>query len=370
MFEIVEETKVGASIKVVGVGGGGNNSVDAIYKKGLSGVECININTDIQALRTSIVPHKIQIGLQTTRGIGTGSDIDLGRRSLNESRAEIAEALKNSDIVFVTCGLGGGTGTGATPLICEIARELGALTIAIVTSPFLFEGGKRCMQAKDGLRAIKEKSNAIISIPNQKLFGTIEKDSSFSKAFEFTNNTLFDAISAISDLVAAPGIINLDISDIRQVITNGKEATLAVGTAYGEERTSSVVKNALLCPLIEGIDIKGAKTMLVNITGGEDLRFGEVEKIIDNVRKAVTHSANIVFGAIIDKKLNNGLKLTIVATDIPSLEKKEVKFVSKVLGSHRKETTIKDRVMLEKVNRELGGDSNLDIPTFLRSKKQ
>jgi cell division protein FtsZ len=369
MFEIVEETTAGASIKLVGVGGGGNNSVDAIYKKDLSEVECININTDVQALKTSIVHHKIQIGLKTTEGVGTGSDMDLGRRSLNENRTEVAEALKNSDIVFVTCGLGGGTGTGATPLICEIARELGALTITIVTSPFLFEGGKRCRQAKDGLRAIKEKSNAIISIPNQKLFGTTDKDLSFSKAFEFANDTLFDAVSAISDLVTAPGVINLGISDIRQVITNGKEATLAVGTAYGEERTSSVVKNALLCPLVEGVDIKSAKTMLINITGGEDLRFGEVEKIIDNVRKAVTHSANIVFGAIIDEKLNNRLKLTIIATDIPSLDKKEVTFVSKTLGSHRKETTIQDRVMREKVNRELGGDSNLDIPTFLRSKK-
>ncbi|MDO9464729.1 MAG: cell division protein FtsZ [bacterium] len=368
MFEIVEETTAGASIKLIGVGGGGNNSVDAIYKKGLSGVECININTDIQALKASIVPHKIQIGLKTTKGVGTGSNIDLGRRSLNESRAEVAETLKNSDIVFVTCGLGGGTGTGAAPLICEIAQELGALTIAIVTSPFLFEGKKRCLQAKDGLRVIKEKSNATISIPNQKLFGTIDKESSFLKAFEFANNTLFDAISAISDLVTAPGIINLDISDIRQVIAHGKEATLAVGIAYGEERTSSVVKNALLCPLMEEVDVKSAKTMLVNITGDEDLSFGEVEKIIDNVRKAVTHSVNIVFGAIIDKKVNNKLKLTIIATDIPSLEKKEVKFISDVSGVHRKEATIKDRVMREKVNRELGGDSNLDIPTFLRTK--
>ena len=368
MFEIVEETTAGASIKLVGVGGGGNNSVDAIYKKGLSEVECININTDVQALKTSIVPHKIQIGLKTTGGVGTGSDIDLGRRSLNESRAEVAEALKNSDIVFVTCGLGGGTGTGAVPLICEIARELGALTIAIVTSPFLFEGKKRGMQAKDGLKEIKEKSNAVISIPNQKLFGTIDKESSFSKAFEFANDTLFDAIGAISDLITVPGVINLDISDIRQVLSYGNEATLAVGTAYGEKRASSVVKNALLCPLIEEVDIKSAKTMLVNITGDENLSFGEVEKIINNVRKTVTHNANIVFGAIIDKKLNNGLKLTIVATDIPSLGKKEAKFVSAdVSGVRRKEATIKDRVMLEKVNRELG-DSNLDIPTFLRTK--
>jgi len=367
MFEIVEDTKAGINIKLVGVGGGGNNSVDAIYQKNLSGVECININTDIQALKASIVSHKIQIGIKTTEGVGTGSNIDLGRRSLNESRAEVTEALKNSDIIFVTCGLGGGTGTGAVPLICEIAQELGALTIAIVTSPFLFEGKKRCLQAKDGLRAIKEKSNATISIPNQKLFGTIDKESSFLKAFEFANNTLFDAISAISDLVTAPGIINLDISDIRQVIAHGKETTLAVGTAYGEERTSSVVKNALLCPLMEEVDVKSAKTMLVNITGDENLSFGEVETIIDNVRKTVTQSANIVFGAIIDKKLN-GLKLTIIATDIPSLEKKEAKFISDVSGVHRKEAGIKDRVMREKVNRELGGDSNLDIPTFLRTK--
>jgi len=369
MFEIVEDTKAGINIKLVGVGGGGNNSVDAIYQKNLSGVECININTDIQALKASIVSHKIQIGIKTTEGVGTGSNIDLGRRSLNESRAEVTEALKNSDIVFVTCGLGGGTGTGATPLICEIAQELGALTIAVVTSPFLFEGKKREMRAKDGLREIKEKSNAVISIPNQKLFVAIDKESSFSKAFEFANDTLFDATSAISELVIAPGIINLDISDIRQVLSHGSEATLAVGTAYGEKRTSSVVKNALLCPLMEGIDIKGAKTMLVNITGDENLSIGEVEKIIDNVRKAVTHSANIVFGAIIDKKLNNGLKLTIVATDIPSIGKKE-EFVSDASKVHRKESTIKDRVMLEKVNRELGGDSNLDIPTFLRAKSR
>jgi len=368
MFEIVQESKIGASIKVIGVGGGGNNSVDAIYKKkGLFGVEYININTDIQALKASIVPHKIQIGLKTTGGVGTGSNIDLGRRSLNENRSEVAEALKNLDIVFVTCGLGGGTGTGAAPLICEIAKELGALTIAVVTSPFLFEGEKRGAQAKDGLREIKEKSNAVISIPNQKLFVAIDKESSFSKAFEFANDTLFNVISAISDLVIAPGIINLDISDIRQVLSHGNEATLAVGTAYGEKRTSSVVKNALLCPLMEGVDIKGAKTMLVNITGDENLSIGEVEKIIDNVRKAVTHSANIVFGAIIDKKLNNGLKLTIVATDIPSLGKKE-EFASDVSRVHKRESAIKDRVMLEKVNRELGGDSNLDIPTFLRAK--
>ena len=302
-----------ANIKVVGVGGAGNNAVNRMIDSGIEGIEFISVNTDAQALFTSKAPTRINIGRATTRGLGAGANPDIGKKAAEESSEEIKNALAGADMVFVTCGLGGGTGTGASPVIAEIAKSLGALVVGVVTKPFNFEGQRRTTQAIEGFDHLKDKVDTLITIPNDKILTIIDKKTPLMEAFSVADEVLKQGVQGVSDLITRPGLINVDFADVRSVMENAGSALMGIGYGSGENRAIEAARGAIESPLLE-LSINGAKGLLLNITGGNDLSMFEVDEASRMITEACDPNANIIFGTSIDEAYTGEIKITVIAT--------------------------------------------------------
>ena len=335
-----------ATIKVIGIGGAGNNAVNRMVDSGIKGVEFIAVNTDRQALLLSKAPSKIQIGEKITRGLGAGANPDIGAQAAEESKTEIAEALRGADMVFVTAGMGGGTGTGALPVIAEMAKEMGILTIGVVTKPFTFEGKKRLSQAERGIESLKGKVDTLVVIPNDKLLQVIDRKTSIVEAFKMADDVLRQGVQGISDLIAIPGLVNLDFADVKTIMLNTGMAHMGIGRASGENRAEDAAKQAVSSPLLE-TSINGATDAIINVTGGSSLTLFEVEEAAEVIRTAAKTDINTIFGAVINENLNDEVIVTVIATgfdDIPQAD-----------------TPAQGRPKLEE-------ESDFDIPPFLRER--
>jgi cell division protein FtsZ len=313
-LKLDEDSRTGARIKVVGVGGGGSNAVNRMVQAGLDGVEFIVANTDLQAIKLNAAPHKIQIGAKLTKGLGAGADPNVGRQAALEDTEKLIEALDGADMVFVTTGLGGGTGTGAAPVIASLASELGALTIAVVTKPFKFEGKKRQMQAERGLEELRDCVDTVITIPNERLLATIARTTSLNEAFVSADDVLRQAIQGISDLILVPGLINLDFADVKTIMAGMGIAIMGTGTAEGENKAMDAANRAVSSPLLEDASVKGARGVIINVTGGTDLSLIEVSEASAIIQEAAHEDANIIFGAVVDPKMEGKVKITVIAT--------------------------------------------------------
>ena len=313
-LKLDEEGRTGARIKVVGVGGGGSNAVNRMVQAGLEGVEFIVANTDLQALKLNAAPNKIQIGGKLTKGLGAGADPNVGRQAALEDTDKLIEALDGADMVFVTTGLGGGTGTGAAPVIASLASELGALTIAVVTKPFKFEGKKRQMQAERGLDELRDCVDTVITIPNERLLATIARTTSLTTAFTTADDVLRQAIQGISDLILVPGLINLDFADVKTIMAGMGIAIMGTGVAEGDSRAMDAANAAISSPLLEDASVKGARGVIINVTGGSDLSLIEVSEASAIIQEAAHEDANIIFGAVVDPKMEGRVKITVIAT--------------------------------------------------------
>ncbi len=312
-FEIQGDQSSFASIKVVGCGGGGTNAVNRMVETGLKGVEFVAVNTDRQALALSQANYKIQIGEKLTKGLGAGAVPDIGRRAAEESREEIAQALKGADLVFVTAGMGGGTGTGAAPVVAEVAREMNCLTIAVVTKPFAFEGKQRMKNAEVGISELKQNVDTLVVIPNDRLLQVVSKGTTMLEAFRIADDVLRQGIQGISDLIALPALINLDYADVKTVMESGGMAHMGIGVGKGETRMMDAAKNAIQSPLLE-TKIDGARAVLINITGGEDMSIMDINEAANLVMESADSDANIIFGAGIDPTLSEEVRITVIAT--------------------------------------------------------
>ncbi len=309
-----DQAFTGARIKVIGVGGGGGNAVNRMVRVGLDGVEFIVANTDLQALRNNAAPNKLQIGSKLTKGLGAGADPNVGRNAALEDTDKIIQALDGADMIFVTTGLGGGTGTGAAPVIASLAAELGALTVAVVTKPFKFEGKKRQIQAERGLEALRDSVDTIITIPNERLLTIIDRSTPLTDAFCTADDVLRQAIQGISDLILVPGLINLDFADVKTIMSGMGLAMMGTGVAEGEGRAIEAAKRAISSPLLEGAAVNGARGVIINVTGGPDLSLVEVSDASTIVQEAADEDANIIFGAVVDPALTGRVKITVIAT--------------------------------------------------------
>jgi len=303
----------GARIKVIGIGGGGGNAVNRMIEAGIEGIEFLVANTDLQALKRSKAPIKIQLGSKLTKGLGAGADPGVGREAALEDTDKIIEVLEGADMVFVTTGLGGGTGTGGAPIIASLATELDALTVAVVTKPFHFEGRRRMQQAEHGLRELRECVDTVITIPNERLLHTVQKDSSLADSFGVADDVLRQAVQGISDLITVPGLINLDFADVKSIMEGMGMALMGAGRARGENRAIEATQQAISSPLLEEATIQGAKGVLINITGGPDLTLYEVNTAATIIREAADEDANIIFGAVIDDSMHDEMKITVIA---------------------------------------------------------
>ncbi len=311
-----EASRAGARIKVIGVGGGGNNAVNRMVKEGLDGVEFIVANTDMQALRVNAAPVKLQLGAKLTKGLGAGADPNVGRQAALEDTDQLIQTLDGADMVFVTTGLGGGTGTGGAPVIAALATQLGALTIAVVTKPFKFEGKKRAVQAERGLEELRDCVDSVITIPNERLLATIDRTTPLLQAFAAADDVLRQAIQGISDLILVPGLINLDFADVKTIMTGMGVAVMGTGVSQGENRAVEAAQRAISSPLLEDASINGARGVIINVTGGPDLSLMEVAEASSIIREAAHEDANIIFGAVIDPKLEGRVKITVIATGL------------------------------------------------------
>jgi cell division protein FtsZ len=308
------DTRLGAKIKVVGVGGGGCNAVNRMVDSGLGGVEFIVANTDLQALNQNKAPIKIQIGTKLTKGLGAGADPNIGRQAALEDTDTLIQALSGADMIFVTSGMGGGTGTGAAPVIASLASELGALTIAVVTKPFKFEGKKRLLQAEAGLEALRECVDTVITIPNERLLSIIDRRTTMHEAFITADDVLRQAIQGISDLILVPGMINLDFADVKTIMSGMGVAMMGTGVAEGDGRAMSAAQKAIQSPLLEDSSVNGARGVIINVTGGPDMSLMEVNEASSIIQEAAHEDANIIFGAVVDSSLQNKVKITVIAT--------------------------------------------------------
>ncbi|MBM7624387.1 cell division protein FtsZ [Sporohalobacter salinus] len=364
MFEFCAETDQFADIKVVGVGGGGNNAINRMIESSLEGVEFVAINTDAQALVSSEASSTIQIGEKLTQGLGAGANPELGQKAAEESREMIAETLKGTDMVFITAGMGGGTGTGAAPIVAEVAKELGALTVAVVTKPFTVEGRKRMEKAEYGVENLKEKVDTLIVIPNDRLLETVEKQTSLVEAFEVADDVLRQGVQGISDLITITGLINLDFADVKTIMTDAGSALMGIGTADSEDRAAEAAKQAISSPLLEA-SIEGAKGVLLNITGGVDLGLHEANEAAKIVSEVADSNANIILGAVVDENLEEEVKVTVIATGFDEAEERNVQ-----VEESTADADINKRKSQEDLdNIESFANDDLDIPAFLRRKE-
>jgi cell division protein FtsZ len=376
MLEFDMDTEQLAQIKVIGVGGGGSNAVNRMIEHGVQGVEFIAVNTDAQALHLSKAETKLQIGGKLTRGLGAGANPEVGKKAAEESKEQLEEALRGADMVFVTAGMGGGTGTGAAPVIAEISKQIGALTVGVVTKPFTFEGRKRLNQAINGINAFKEKVDTLIVIPNDRLLEIVDKNTPMLEAFREADNVLRQGVQGISDLIAIPGLINLDFADVKTVMTEKGSALMGIGIAQGENRAAEAAKKAISSPLLE-TSIDGAKGVLMNITGGSNLSLYEVNEAADIVSTASDDEVNMIFGSVIQEDLKEEIVVTVIAT---GFDEKENKTGS--AGRSRMQTT---RSMgtthaspgreepFQQPSRHSAAEEQqdeLDIPAFLRNRNR
>jgi cell division protein FtsZ len=351
-----------AVIKVVGIGGGGTNAVSRMVDAGLKGVEFVGVNTDAQALQMSDADIKLQIGAQLTRGLGAGADPEIGHGAANESRDEIKEALKGADMVFVTAGEGGGTGTGAAPVIAEIAKqEIGALTVGVVTRPFEFEGSERFRQAADGIERLREQVDTLIVIPNEKLLAIVERRTTILDAFREADDVLRQGVQGITDLITIPGLINLDFADVRTIMQDAGSALMGIGEASGESRATEAAKAAISSPLLEQ-SVEGATGILLNITGGGDLGLFEVNEAAEIIQSAADSTSNIIFGAVIDNNLGDEVRVTVIATGFDRGRGRPFGTVPTPAEPRRRDVTMDDR---QRSSLEIP-DDEIDIPPFLK----
>ena len=314
MFELEFESQAAAKLKVIGVGGAGGNAVNRMIGAGLRGVEFITANTDMQALNQSLAPTRLQLGPNATRGLGSGGDPSVGRRAAEEDEQSIADSLADSDMVFITAGMGGGTGTGAAPVVARMAKQVGALTVAVVSKPFMFEGRRRTRQAEEGMAELRAEVDTLIVIPNERLLSVVEKGTALTDAFSVADEVLLKATKGISDLVTIPGLVNLDFADVKAVMSNHGNALMGTGRGSGESRALHAAQAAVSSPLLEDVSIAGAEGVLVNITGGRDLTLHEVNEAATVVVQAAGEDANVIFGAVIDPSLDGELIITVIAT--------------------------------------------------------
>jgi cell division protein FtsZ len=396
MFEIVEQENLKARIKVIGIGGGGGNAVNTMIGSKFTGVDFMVANTDAQSLEASRAPVKIQLGETVTKGLGAGANPEIGRRAAQENEEIIQEYLAGSDMIFITAGMGGGTGTGGAPVVARLAREAGALTVGVVTKPFIFEGKKRMRQAEEGIENLKQNVDTLIVIPNQRLLSIAAKTTTMLEAFHRADDVLLQAVRGISDLIITPGLINLDFADIRTVMAEMGLALMGAASAAGENRAIEAAQKAISSPLLEDISIQGARGVLINITGGPDLCLHEVNEAASMIQEEAHEDANIIFGSVIDETMTDEIRITVIATgfgedrearkpvpvnvsSITSAPQKNKKVVHlgtivddldaptwqrKKQGSEETET-----LTLNKTTFEFGRDKEddeYDIPTFLR----
>ena len=390
-FASEEDLVTGARIKVIGVGGGGGNAVNRMIASRIGGIEFLSANTDAQALRTNHATTKIQLGEKLTKGLGCGAQPEIGRQAALEDTEKILEALEGADMVFITAGLGGGTGTGGAPIVASLASELGALTVAVVTKPFTFEGKRRMAQADQGIRELRDCVDTLICIPNDRLLATVERDSPLPEAFSVADDVLRQAVQGISDLVTVPGLINLDFADVKTIMRGMGDAVMGTGVASGENRAVEAAQKAISSPLLEDTSIDGAKGVIINITGGDDLSLTEVNEASSIIHQEADEDAVIIFGAVMEPKMEGKVKITVIATGFRKNEK---------AGRLQRATTPVDMQNYQSVVREgtTGGTSfyrpgneesnvdsalnadldfgpvaedegeDLDVPTFLRKK--
>src|SRR4026209_1766498 len=314
IFELEESVTQNARMKVVGVGGGGGNALSRMVEDGVTGVEFIAVNTDAQALLNNKADVKVQIGKRLTRGLGAGARPEIGRQAIEENRDEVLHALQGADLVFVTCGMGGGTGTGAAPLISQVSRDLGALTIGIVTKPFLFEGRKRMRQAEMGIAEMRKHVDTMIVVPNERLLAVVGKGIPFHDALKKADEVLLHATQGISTLITVTGLVNVDFADVRTVMQEGGSALMGTGIGRGENRATDAAQQAIASPLLDNVSVSGATGVLVNITGGDDLTLGDVHQIVEIVKDAVGEEAEIIFGTVNEKAMQGECRVTVIAT--------------------------------------------------------
>ncbi len=317
----LDEEQLTANIKVIGVGGGGGNAVNRMIQAGIKGVEFLVTNTDVQAMRSSMASHKIQIGAKLTKGLGAGANPEIGKQAALEDTDRILEALSGADMIFITTGMGGGTGTGAAPIIASLAAELGALTVAVVTKPFAFEGKRRRVQAEQGIRALRDTVDTLITIPNERLLNFVERATSLGEAFKIADDVLRQAVQGISDLITVPGEINLDFADVKTIMHGMGMALMGTGVSSGEHRAVEAAQRAISSPLLEEASIDGAKGVLINITGGSDMTLFEVHEAASIIQAAADEEANIIFGTVIDPKMKDEVKVTVIATGFDAATK-------------------------------------------------
>ena len=366
MIEFDENKNLAAKVKVIGVGGGGNNALNTMISYQLSGVDFIAANTDAQALAANMAPNKLQLGENLTKGLGAGANPETGRKAALEDVEKIREALQGADMVFITAGLGGGTGTGGGPVIAEVAREVGALTVAIVTKPFHFEGKKRMKQAEEGLANLKMTADALITIPNQRLLGLGGKSMTLLEAFKRADEVLFHAAKGISDIIVGHGIINLDFADVRAVMAETGMALMGTGIASGENRSIEAAQRAISSPLLEDITIEGARGLLINITGGENMTLSEINEATTLIQKEAHEEANVIWGMVVDKFMKEEIRVTVIATGFGrSEEKKSSQFKKVAPISFGLREFNKDIPRFSFGNKE----NNRDIPAFMRRVK-
>ena len=342
-----------AQIRVVGVGGGGSNAVNRMFEAGLRGVEFVAVNTDAQALMLSKAPLRLRIGDKLTRGLGSGGNPEIGEKAAQESHDEIYEMLKGADMVFVTAGMGGGTGTGACPVIAGISRELGALTIGVVTRPFSFEGAQRAKVADEGVSKLKEQAHTLIVVPNERLLQIVDKKASIETAFRVADDILRQAVQGVSEIITVPGLINVDFADVRSVMAEGGSALMGIGHASGDNRAVEAATKAIASPLLD-VTIDGARGVLFNICGGPDLTLHEVEQAASVIRERVDPGANIRFGAVIDESMGDEIQLTVIATGFSA----EARTQARPFAVHARKTIDFPVPSFE--------SEDLDIPSFLR----
>ncbi|WP_353349389.1 cell division protein FtsZ [Oceaniserpentilla sp. 4NH20-0058] len=380
MFELVDEPQHNAIIKVVGVGGGGGNAVEHMVSSQVEGVDFICANTDSQALKNMSARSVLQLGSTVTKGLGAGANPEVGRQAAMEDRERIAEALNGADMVFITAGMGGGTGTGAAPVVAEVAKELGILTVAVVTKPFPFEGRKRISAAAGGLAELEKHVDSLITIPNEKLLAVLGKNTSLLDAFSAANDVLLGAVQGIADLIIRPGMINVDFADVRTVMSEMGQAMMGTGFSSGENRAREAAEAAIRSPLLEDVNLQGARGILVNITAGMNLSLGEFTEVGDTIEEFSSDNATIVVGTVIDENMTDELRVTVVATGLGAMEAAPKKVVdnttSKVDGNVDYKKLDRPTVMRGS-NAQAAPQSNpdtnnskdmdyLDIPAFLR----
>jgi len=375
MFELMDAYTQGAVIKVVGVGGGGGNAVEHMVSQNIEGVDFIVANTDAQALKTSSARTVIQLGSNITKGLGAGANPELGRQAAIEDRERIIEVIQGADMLFITAGMGGGTGTGGAPVVAQLAKEMGILTVAVITKPFPFEGKKRQMIAEEGIKGLNEYVDSLITIPNERLLTVLGKNLSLLDAFKSANDVLLGAVQGIAELITRPGLINVDFADVKTVMSEMGMAMMGSGVAKGQSRAQEAAEAAVASPLLENVDLTGARGILVNITAGLDMAIGEFEEVGNTIKTFASENATVVVGTVIDQDMKDELRVTVVATGLGTHTQhadKPMKLVNKTsngavdYGKLERPTVIRKQVAGDNYSTSATDMDYLDIPAFLR----